>query len=90
MLNVSPVLQEKDSSYVCELCRKNSQCIQLTSATDFDNSVEISEVAELEAVSTSDRVAVPALVSGNSMVSSIDFQVPLCLYSLNFDLSEIV
>ncbi|KAH0726940.1 hypothetical protein KY284_002805 [Solanum tuberosum] len=53
----------KDSSYVCELCQKNSQCLQLTSATEFDNSVEISEVRELEAVSTSDRIAPSPLVS---------------------------
>ncbi|XP_009592621.1 rhodanese-like domain-containing protein 6 isoform X1 [Nicotiana tomentosiformis] len=69
--------REKDSSYVCELCRKNSQCIQLTSATDFDNSVEISEVAELEAVSTSDRVAVPALVSGPKTLRKLRI---LCLH----------
>ncbi|MCD7448610.1 hypothetical protein HAX54_044864 [Datura stramonium] len=56
--------REKDSSYVCELCQKISQCIQPTSATEFDNSVEISEVGELEAVSTLDRIAPSPLVSG--------------------------
>lgn len=84
-----PVLQAKDSSYVCELCQKNSQCIQLTSATEFDNSVEISEVRELEAVSTSDRIAPSPLVSGNTMVSSI-VRVQLCMHSLNFNLSMAV
>lgn len=65
------VLQEKDFSYVCELCQKNSQCIQPTSATEFDDSVEVSEVRELEAVSTSDRIAPSPLVSGNTMVSRV-------------------
>ncbi|PHT98727.1 Rhodanese-like domain-containing protein 6 [Capsicum chinense] len=82
--------REKDSSYVCELCQKNSQCIQPTSATEFDDSVEISEVREPEAVSTSDRIALSPLISGNTMMSSIDFRFQLCMHSLNFDLSEAV
>lgn len=77
--------QEKDSSYACELCQKNSKCIQPTSATEFDNSVEISEVGELEAVSTSDRTALFPLVSGSTMMSSIDFRVYFWVHSLNFD-----
>lgn len=89
-VNISPVLQEKDSSYVCELCQKNSQCIQPTSATEFDDSVEISEVREPEAVSTSDRIALSPLISGNTMMSSIDFRFQLCMHSLNFDPSEAV
>ncbi|XP_049403303.1 rhodanese-like domain-containing protein 6 [Solanum stenotomum] len=67
----------KDSSYVCELCQKNSQCIQLTSATEFDNSVEISEVRELEAVSTSDRIAPSPLVSGPRTLRKLRI---LCLH----------
>ncbi|KAJ8572782.1 hypothetical protein K7X08_009293 [Anisodus acutangulus] len=68
--------REKDSSYVCELCQKNSQCIQPTSA-EFDNSVEISEVGELEAVSTSDRIALSPLVSGPKTLRKLRI---LCLH----------
>lgn len=76
-------MQEKNSSYVCELCLKNGKNVESALAIEDDNS-QVSKPCESETVLTSKQMkhSSPLLPVNGKVCSHRKFQVLLCIYSL--------